>query len=235
AYRAHIQKIYAGARYLSHIDATMTQEQKTPGLDRKVVTGKLAGFVIRGHDKDKKERAFIVTAAHIIPKEIDTDRPYDCVVSVEYDFGKEKAAAEIYAYDKNYDVALLVFKDPKYVYKGNYAKFGKPDNSVPGDEVIALGSPTGDPYCVSAGLLSRKDVDFPAPRDLIIHTAGMTFGNSGGPLLNSDGEVIGMNIQVKVVPLDKFGLRIMSTPFGIALSAKSILFIMPELERGNKI
>lgn len=235
AYKSHLKKIYSDASYLVHIKGLLTQEREVPmpGLGRKAFEPQLSGFVILGHDNTKKERAFIVTAAHLL-EGIDTNLPFNCDLVATYALGKEKAVVELYAYDRNYDVALLAFKDPAYVYKGRYATLGKPGDSTPGSEVIALGSPNRDPYCISVGLLARKERGSPAPRDLILHTAGITFGNSGGPLLNGDGEVIGMNIQITIVPLDKFGMQLVVSPFAIAISVDSIKLIMPELERGSK-
>jgi serine protease Do len=74
-------------------------------------------------------------------------------------------------------------------------KFGDSDKMRVGDTVIAIGSPFGFDNTVTAGIVSAVNRDImESPFDDYIQTdAAINHGNSGGPLFNTQGEVIGMN------------------------------------------
>ena len=82
------------------------------------------------------------------------------------------------------------------------AQFGDSDTLEPGQPVVAIGSALGDfRNTVTAGIVSalHRDLDdpqSPALRDLIQTDAAINHGNSGGPLLDIDGNVIGINVAV---------------------------------------
>jgi S1-C subfamily serine protease len=79
-------------------------------------------------------------------------------------------------------------------------KFADPADVHPGDWAIAIGSPLGFDHTVSLGVVSavnRSLAFFNNHVNLIQHDAALNFGNSGGPLLNIRGEVIGLNTAVK--------------------------------------
>lgn len=77
-------------------------------------------------------------------------------------------------------------------------KFGSSDSIRVGDEAIAVGNPFGLGGTVTTGIISAKSRDIHSgPFDNYIQTdAAINKGNSGGPLFNSDGEVIGMNTAI---------------------------------------
>ena len=71
-----------------------------------------------------------------------------------------------------------------------------------GDAVVAIGNPFGLERTVTAGIVSALQREITAPNgytiDKVIQTdAGINQGNSGGPLLNARGEVIGVNSQIE--------------------------------------
>ncbi len=74
-------------------------------------------------------------------------------------------------------------------------KWGNSDAVRPGDPVIAIGNPLGIGVTVTAGIVSALDRDIhQTPFDSFIQTdAAINSGNSGGPLFNAAGEVIGIN------------------------------------------
>jgi len=79
-------------------------------------------------------------------------------------------------------------------------KFGSSLDVHAGDWAIAIGSPLGFDHTVSLGVVSAVDRSlsfFNNRVSLIQHDAALNFGNSGGPLLNIKGEVIGINTAVK--------------------------------------
>ncbi|HRA49139.1 MAG TPA: trypsin-like peptidase domain-containing protein, partial [Thermomicrobiales bacterium] len=79
--------------------------------------------------------------------------------------------------------------------------FGDSDALLPGESVLAMGSPLGDfQNTVTEGIVSATNRDFPGAagsnaqyNNLIQHDAAINPGNSGGPLLNMSGEVVGVN------------------------------------------
>lgn len=78
-------------------------------------------------------------------------------------------------------------------------RLGTSADLMPGERVVAIGSPHGQTYTVSTGIISglHRDVSVPSRnlnfRGLIQTDASINFGNSGGPLLNIHGELIGIN------------------------------------------
>lgn len=105
------------------------------------------------------------------------------------------AKAKVIGRDKKTDLALLkvdVKRDLPYV------KFGDSDESRIGDWVIAIGNPFGLGESVTAGIISAQARDINAgPFDDFIQTdAAINKGNSGGPMFNIDGEVIGINTAI---------------------------------------
>ncbi|MBW4695426.1 MAG: trypsin-like peptidase domain-containing protein [Lyngbya sp. HA4199-MV5] len=81
-------------------------------------------------------------------------------------------------------------------------KLGNSDNLLPGQAAIAIGNPLGLSFTVTQGIISATgrsaaDVGVPAERvDFIQTDAAINPGNSGGPLINAEGEVIGINSAI---------------------------------------
>ncbi|MEM6676421.1 MAG: DegQ family serine endoprotease [Pseudomonadota bacterium] len=103
--------------------------------------------------------------------------------------------AELVGTDPKTDIALL-----KVSPEGPlpFVKFGDSEQSRVGDWVLAIGNPFGLGGSVSAGIISARDRNINAgPYDDFIQTdAAINRGNSGGPLFNLDGEVIGVNTAI---------------------------------------
>jgi serine protease Do len=103
--------------------------------------------------------------------------------------------AQIIGRDDKTDIALLRVR-PKAPLAA--ARWGNSDTSRVGDWVIAIGNPFGLGGTVTAGIISARNRDINAgPYDDFIQTdAPINRGNSGGPLFNMDGEVIGVNSAI---------------------------------------
>ena len=97
--------------------------------------------------------------------------------------------------DTKADLALLKVSPKKPLVD---AKFGSSANLLVGDWVMAIGNPFGLGGSVSAGIISAKSRDINSgPYDDYLQTdAAINKGNSGGPLFNMDGEVIGVNTAI---------------------------------------
>lgn len=137
-----------------------------------------SGFVI-------SEDGFIVTNNHVIEGADE--------ILIEF-FNGEELEAELIGTDPNTDIALLKVTADKPL---PFVTFGNSDVSAVGDWVIAMGNPLGQGFSVSAGIVSARNRALSGTYDDYIQTdAAINRGNSGGPLFNMDGEVIGVNTAI---------------------------------------
>lgn len=106
-----------------------------------------------------------------------------------------KLKAEVIGSDPKTDVAVLRVKPTKLLTS---VSFGKSKKLRVGDWVMAIGNPFGLGGTVTLGIVSARDRDINSgPYDNFIQTdASINKGNSGGPLFNMDGEVIGINTAI---------------------------------------
>ncbi|MDE1931428.1 MAG: DegQ family serine endoprotease [Alphaproteobacteria bacterium] len=103
--------------------------------------------------------------------------------------------AEVVGKDSKTDLALLRIKSLKPL---PFVKFGDSDKSRVGDWVLAIGNPFGLGGTVTAGILSARAREINSgPYDDFLQTdAAINRGNSGGPMFNMDGDVIGINTAI---------------------------------------
>ena len=106
-----------------------------------------------------------------------------------------RLTAKLVGHDPKTDLAVLKVKPEE---KLTPLKFGNSDNSRVGDWIIAVGNPFGLGGSVTAGIISARGRDINAgPYDDFIQTdASINRGNSGGPMFNLNGEVIGINTAI---------------------------------------
>ncbi len=138
-----------------------------------------SGFVIHPD-------GYIVTNAHVVDEAEQ--------IEVTLDDGEEYIA-EVVGIDRLTDLAVLKIDADEPLH---YAKFGDSKNSRVGDWVIAVGTPFGLTHSVSVGVISGKErvVSRESGIELIQIDAAVNKGNSGGPLFNLQGEVIGVNTMI---------------------------------------
>ncbi len=107
-----------------------------------------------------------------------------------------KHKAKVVGVDKKTDLAVLRLDDGKKQFP--YARLGDSDRMQVGDWVLAVGSPFGLQSTVTAGIISAKARQIgQGPFDDFLQTdAAINPGNSGGPLVNMQGEVIGINTAI---------------------------------------
>ena len=129
---------------------------------------------------------YVVTNNHVIA---DADE-----VTVVLDDGK-RLSATIVGHDPKTDLALLKVESDDPL---PFVSFGNSDNARVGDWVIAIGNPFGLGNSVTAGILSARGRDINAgPYDDFLQTdAPINRGNSGGPMFDMDGNVIGVNTLI---------------------------------------
>ena len=96
--------------------------------------------------------------------------------------------------DPRTDIALLKVESDEPL---PFVEFGDSDAERVGDWVLAIGNPLGQGFSVSSGIVSARNRTLQGSYDDFIQTdAAINRGNSGGPLFNMDGEVIGVNTAI---------------------------------------
>lgn len=109
-------------------------------------------------------------------------------------FDGMRLSAKLVGTDTKTDIALLKVdsKDPL-----PFVPFGDSDTMRVGDWVMAVGNPLGQGFSVSAGIVSARGRELQGSYDDFIQTdAAINKGNSGGPLFNTDGQVVGVNTAI---------------------------------------
>lgn len=113
---------------------------------------------------------------------------------------KEPVSAKLMAKDPNYDLAVLSIKYSDLLALNikdvKVAKFGNSENLLTGDYAIAIGNALGEGNTATFGIISATSRDIVVSNrslNVIQTTAAINPGNSGGALVNSNGEVIGIN------------------------------------------
>ncbi|HEU0070570.1 MAG TPA: DegQ family serine endoprotease [Alphaproteobacteria bacterium] len=145
----------------------------------KKVTSLGSGFIVDAS-------GYVVTNNHVIE---DADE----ITVILHDDTNLKA--KLIGRDKNTDLAVLKVESSKPL---PFVKFGDSDKSRVGDWVVAIGNPFGLGGTVTAGIISARARDIQSgPYDDYIQTdASINRGNSGGPMFNLAGDVIGINTAI---------------------------------------
>lgn len=135
--------------------------------------------------------------------------------------------AKVIGRDSKTDLALLKVEPPKPLPS---VKFGDSDKSRVGEWVIAIGNPFGLGGTVTAGIISARARDINAgPFDDFIQTdASINKGNSGGPMFNTNGEVIGVNTAIYSPSGGSVGI-------GFATPANMAKPVIEELRKNGRI
>ena len=135
---------------------------------------------------------YIVTNAHVVQTASGSGS------ILVYSINQTKYEATVAALDSLYDLAVLTFDEPpgsevaSLRFRSGKVRVGEP--------VYAIGNPLGDyPYSVSAGIIGGKNRRFPdmtGKFGYLQTSATLSHGNSGGPLIGADGEVVGINTKI---------------------------------------
>ena len=154
----------------------MFKEFQTPTERKASSLG--SGFII-------SEDGTVVTNNHVIAN------AEDIIVRIK---DKEYKAAVVGA-DPYADIAVLKIETNE---KFTPVKFGDSDKARVGDWVVAIGNPFGLGGTVTSGIISARNRDINLTRydDFIQTDASINQGNSGGPLFNLDGDVVGINTAI---------------------------------------
>ena len=137
-----------------------------------------SGFVI-------SEEGYVVTNHHVVSNARE--------IRIET-YDGEVLNATVVGTDEKTDIALLKVESGRPLQPLDFADS---DDARVGDHVLVIGNPHGFGFSVSTGIVSARNRDFRGPYDDFIQTdAAINQGNSGGPLFNDDGEVIGVNTMI---------------------------------------
>jgi serine protease Do len=170
-----------------------------------------SGFVI---DPD----GIVVTNNHVIA---DADE-----ITVVFNDGS-KLKAELIGKDAKTDLAVLKVKPDKPL---KAVKFGNSDKIRLGEWVVAIGNPFSLGGSVTAGIISARNRDINSgPYDNYIQTdAAINRGNSGGPLFNLEGEVIGVNTAIISPSGGSIGI-------GFAVPANTAMAVIGQLREFKEV
>jgi serine protease Do len=138
-----------------------------------------------------------------------------------------KIKATLVGVDKKTDLAVLKFTPVKPLVA---VKFGDSDKLRLGEWVIAIGNPFSLGGTVTAGIVSARNRDINSgPYDSYIQTdAAINRGNSGGPLFNLDGEVIGVNTLIISPSGGSIGI-------GFAVPSKTVVGVVDSLRQFGEL
>jgi len=173
-----------------------------------------SGFIIN-------KNGTIITNNHVI------NNAEDIVVKV----GDKEYEAKVLGTDPYSDLAILKIETNE---KLTPVKFGNSDKARVGDWVIAIGNPFGLGGTVTSGIISARNRDINLTRydDFIQTDASINQGNSGGPLFNLDGDVIGINTAI-IAPGQSGSIGIgFAIPSNAASNTISQLIKYGETKRG---
>ena len=158
-------------------------QPKSKNRRQRKATSLGSGFII---DTKKNGDAYVITNNHVI-------QDADEITVILQD--NDRLKAELVGRDAKTDIAVLKVKPKKEIAS---VGFGNSDEARVGDWVVAIGNPFGLGGSVTAGIISARGRDINSgPYDNFIQTdASINRGNSGGPLFNMDGKVIGINSAI---------------------------------------
>ena len=179
---------------------------------RRPTRGVGSGFIV-------DSKGYILTNYHVI------DEASRIIVGLQ---SGEKYRATVKGVDPDTDVAVLKIDAPHDLPT---VTLGDSNAAQVGDWVLAMGSPFGLDQTVTAGIISKKEREsqyFTAFQRFLQTDAAINRGNSGGPLVNMRGEVIGMNSQIATSTGDYNGI-------GFALPANETNFVYKQLVTQGKV
>ncbi len=158
------------------------------------------------------EDGYIVTNNHVVENA-------DTVTIETYD--NKEILATVVGTDPKTDVALLKVETDVPLQA---TSFGDSDEVRVGDWVVAVGNPLGQGFSVSAGVVSARNRSLEGSYDDYIQTdAAINRGNSGGPLFDLDGKVIGMNTAILSPNGGSIGI-------GFAMSSRVVSQVVEQLK-----
>ena len=186
-----------------NITTTTTVMRRSQGMTPQVPQGSpfedlFRDFLDRGNPQDRPRSTTALGSGFIISADgyiVTNNHVIDGADEIVIDFfdGRE-LDAKLIGTDPKTDIALLKVEADEPL---PFVSFGDSDVSRVGDWVLAIGNPLGQGFSVSAGIISARNRSLRGTYDDYIQTdAAINRGNSGGPLFNMEGNVIGVNTAI---------------------------------------
>jgi S1-C subfamily serine protease len=182
-----------------------------------------SGFVV-------SKQGYILTNAHVVS---DNGQAASKVSVVFKGKGSQTTnlVATIVGIDETSDVAVLKV-DPAKAPALNPLELGNSSTAQVGEPVVAIGNPLGYDFSLTSGIVSATDRNLQSPNGSTISNgiqtdAAINEGNSGGPLIDSSGEVIGINEQIASQSGGNQGL-------GFAVPIDTAVAVMGQIEKTGK-
>ena len=183
-----------------------------------------SGFVV---SKD----GYIITNAHVVSSNGHTAKTVK-VVFKGIGTQTRQVTGTVVGADNTSDVALIKV-DPSKVGKLDVIPLGNSTTVQPGEPVVAIGNPLGYDFSITAGIVSATNRNLQSPNGSTIYDgiqtdAAINEGNSGGPLIDSSGHVIGINEQIATESGGNEGL-------GFAVPIDTAVNVMNQLRKSGSV
>jgi serine protease Do len=199
-------------------DEEKSDETVNPLLDmfrrqqRRSSRGVGSGFIV-------SSKGYILTNEHVV------EGSSRIIIGLQ---SGERYRGRVIGIDEETDVAVVKIDAPRDLPT---VTLGDSNTAQVGDWVLAIGSPFGLDQTVTAGIISKKERESPFFTNFqrFLQTdAAINRGNSGGPLVNMRGEVIGINSQIATSTGDYNGI-------GFALPASEASFVYQQIVSNGKV
>jgi len=209
----------AATTEISEKDLDEKDDQMNPLLDmfrrqqRRPARGVGSGFIV-------SPKGYILTNEHVV------EGASRIIIGLQ---SGKTYPGRVVGIDDETDMAVLKIDAPHDLPT---VTLGDSNNAQVGDWVLAMGSPFGLEQTVTAGIISKKERETPGSASnfqrFLQTDAAINRGNSGGPLVNMRGEVIGINSQIATSTGDYNGI-------GFALPATEANFVYRQIVSGGKV
>jgi S1-C subfamily serine protease len=205
--------------------ATFSQQGFSPYGQQSSGQALGSGFVV---SKDGQ----ILTNAHVIADNGMQAGSVEVVFKGQGQDGGTHVEATVVGVDETSDVALLKV-DPTKAPALNPLPLGDSSKVVVGEPVVAIGNPLGYDFSVTSGIVSATNRQLQSPNGSVISDgiqtdAAINSGNSGGPLIDASGNVIGVNEQIASQSGGNQGL-------GFAVPINTAVSVMKQLQQSGKV
>lgn len=182
-----------------------------------------SGVIIR----ESGNSVYVLTNNHVV----DGQDRYKVIMHNRTEIG-----AELVGTDSRSDLAVLKFQVKRPLPSGSVARLGDSDQVKAGQWAIAIGSPLGYDSTLTVGVISAKGRQLDGLGqgasyvDLIQTDASINRGNSGGPLVNLDGEVVGINVAIAADGMSQGSIGI-----GFAIPVNTAKLVSEQLITKGKV
>jgi putative serine protease PepD len=211
------------------LSATQVYQQDSPGVVS--ITARTSTGEDKGTGIVLNDEGLILTNDHVI------EGATNLTVAVDGSSSKSTSATMV-GEEANSDLALIKVDPAGLGLKA--LKLASASSVEVGDQVYAIGNPYGLEETLTKGIVSALKREISAPDGAkitgVIQTdAALNPGNSGGPLLNDEGEVIGVNSQIASDAATVSGSQAGNTGVGFAISSDTVATAVKAIEAGKGV